>query len=188
MSEDKSELVAIEIGPRTNPYLREIRHDLIPKDSKALYIEKRSYSAKNLQEEGKIEEGKDIILQGDGTKLPVGDNSVGAILAKDVFGAMDQKFLTRSSRLSSNLETLVPISTFAKEWYRASKGNVIIMETATPRNIDEVKKGFLDAGFKLKEEYRNDDVVKVLDIYDPEIPVPKDMFFTGAYALVFEKP
>lgn len=193
MAEDTTETV-VEIGPRGVPALRELRQDLISPGSTAVYVEKRKHTAQKasevVQRIAQVSE-KNIVLQGNGAELPLPDNSVGAILAQNLFGAHGHLYMTEKGRLSREEEQLPPIAVFAKEWSRVckpSKGRVIIIETSTPANKKEMEKSFTEAGFRLAEEHKGRDIFKLSNLYEPGLPLPSHSTYPpGSYALVFKK-
>ncbi len=189
MSEDKGELVGVEVGPRDIPYLRELRADLLPPDSRGVYIEKRKYTAKDTKKfiDRHLPHGNDLALQSDGSKIPLSGNSAKVVFAKDLFGAMGHPYLMGRGGLSDQLES-VDSQSIAKEWFRVleNNGKAVIWETVTPHDRGALKKAFLEAGFKIREENEGDSSAKILDVYSIKAP-PHGTYEPKSYSLVFEK-
>lgn len=164
----------LEIGSRYNPSDKYLRDDLLPK-GKIICIDKRVgwfTGYKNLLR------GYGL-LAADGQNLPITDNSVDFICAKDLFGADGQRAITPAEKMDfENIGDNLP-----KEWFRICKpsAKIVVIEVSTPAPRENLIKQFKEAGFELVEDHVGKDVYSV---FKEDI---KPFFNQDAYSLVLRK-
>ena len=192
---NEEEGLNVEIGPRTDPLVWTLRDDLLAGKDVA-YIDINSDWSQSLQSQVKrnvdgwelSREGtgqKAFVIQGDGGKLPLSADSVGMIFASNLFGA-EGHGQSLKDRYDRNPLLLPPRSEITKNWFDKlqSGGRVVILENATPPNVETLKNDFKESGFTLQEEHYGNDVGKIFahkdvsSIYSNNDP---------SYALVFVK-
>jgi len=179
--------VTVEVGPRTAPSIEHLRDDLLQGD-KIIYLEKRGGWAYDL---GKVKiSEKEIIIQSDGSKIPMPDSTVATIYAKDLFGSRGMLAMEpENSKFSFSLEENIGVN-FGPEWFRVlrSGGKAIVVETASPTDRNALKGEFVGAGFRLLEEHLGTDLGKVFKEKKIFGRMGERALGEDAYALVLEKP
>ena len=179
----------IEVGPRTVPTIELLRKNLLSGE-KVIFIDKNQGSVRELKKINETTKRKDSFLVGDGSKLPVRDGVAGTIFVKDYFGCHN-KFSMESMKDDGTLDSDKREDVgenIHQEWYRALApgGRVVILENATPPDINKLIDDFTKQGFILKEKYHGPDSANVLEEAD-ELK-KRGAFLKGGYSLVFEKP
>lgn len=173
--------IGLEIGSRNVPFINLVKKDLLPKNRKFIFIDKRHYWLVNLHS---MSGGRKEGVTSFGQKLPFKENSVSMIFAKDLFGA--HGYLASEPGGTYTIEDIG--EGFASEWFRVCKygGKVIIMEISTPPDKENLKDDFIKQGFLLKEELEGGEALRILkrgeDLID-KVPISEDSF-----SLIFEKP
>jgi len=174
--------LTIEVGPRTAPFVEELRKDLLTGD-KIVYFEKRRGWVKELA--GKLD-GKETVIQGHGSRIPLPDNSVGVVFAKDLFGSHGMLAVLPGPRFAEKEDIG---KGFGEAWFRVCRpgGKVIIVEVSTPANFEDLNKEFLDAGFVKVEEHKEKDTVNVYE-KGPKLKTYAESLPRGSYSVVYQKP
>lgn len=174
MSEEKT--LALEIGPSVSPQLSLLRDDL--RGENQVYIERSPRFLKEL----KKNVNPNTVMRGDAQKLMLQNESVDIIFASALFG--------QASRPDVNVGDFQQI---AAEWARVIKkgGKVVILETSTPANKENIINIFSNVGIKLKEEYPRGEINKIFATGDfkteAHARILTKMSAEGSYALVLEK-
>lgn len=141
-----TEGVNLDIGSRDMPVMIDsLREDLAP-NGKIICIDKRAGWL--MRSRPSVKNNYDLV-SANGETLPVANNTVDFIYAKDLFGAHGIAAITPDKKLViEDVGENLP-----QEWFRVCKpgAKVVIMELATPFPRKELINQFSDAGFKLSE-------------------------------------
>lgn len=183
--QNMSEPVAVEIGPRDIPLIKELKSDLLPSQpGKVIYIEKEKSWLGNLK--GNIKKD-DTIVQGDASKLALAPQSADLVFLKDVIGHQGQPEYVKSG-LTGRLAKTGGIANIASELSRVTKegGKVVILETATPYDKDEIIAKFTQGNFTISQNLDKDQIHEIFEdpVLGKAIAKASDI---RTYALVFEK-
>lgn len=175
MSEGKS----LEIGSRDNPSIQYLREGLVPQGS-VISVDKEEGWLKILQQphRERVEP-----LAANGEKLPVADNSIDLIYAKDLFGSSGEVVYKPDGSLVYELFS----ENMPKEWGRVCKvgGVVVVGEFSTPYPKEELIKQFEEAGFKVTELNEGK---RANDIFGKSRKIiSSDALRDNAYSIILEK-
>lgn len=197
----ESEFIALEVGPRITPSIKELPERFLPQGH-IVYAEKRGY--KHLSDEM-----KGSAIQADAEALPLADRSINLVYQRDVFGARTTIPKDKDGKYITAEREQVDVGKVAAEFYRVLKpgGRAVIMEVSTPylAPLDEIKAAFCSLGFEIEEIYKGAEIFR---LYSPNGHPDKksqilgkgneddwivggleksDNLPTGSYALVLRK-
>ena len=195
--DEPKELLTLEVGARAGPILQELRQELFSGQT-VVFIDKRADFFPQLQKEleNTLPDKKKFFVQADAAGLPFELNSVGTIVARNMVGAHKYYAMEKDKSIVEwPQENVGDFEKIADDWYKkcAGEGKVIILETATPTNFDDLDKAFSQAGFVRKESdlYKQGEIAKLLDVEGVEYEAHRDSFEStfpkDSFAVIYHK-
>lgn len=170
----------LEIGPKRKPILLNLKPEYIGSGTPFL-LDKKDWRSGNFNGLNTIP-----FIQGNAEKLPFANNSVSAVVEKDVFCAEGQVHDNPGGDIIR--EKVGDVHTIASEIYRITKpgGKAIIIETLSPTKqlMDAIYKFFIKSGFTLLIQMHNEEI---RGLFNSEPKAKMTLDTEDATAFIFQK-